>query len=78
MLGAKLKAKGIDGFNYFASTDQTLNISFYPLLWQAGGDVFSKDGKSAAFNQQPGVDALTFLASFAPEVPPADGDTVEA
>lgn len=60
-LGTKLKAKGIDGFNYFASTDQTLNISFYPLLWQAGGEVFSKDGKSAAFNQQPGVDALTFL-----------------
>lgn len=60
-LGAKLKTKGIDGFNYFASTDQTLNVSFYPLLWQAGGEVFSKDGKSATFNQQPGVDALTFL-----------------
>ena len=60
-LGPKLKAKGIDSFNYLASPDMTLNMSLYPLLWQAGGQVFSADGKTVAFNQQPGVDALTFL-----------------
>lgn len=60
-LGPKLKPKGIDSFNYYASTDYTLNVSFYPLLWQAGGDIVSADRKSSTFNQTPGLEALQFL-----------------
>lgn len=37
-----------------------MNQTFYPLLWQAGGDVFSPDGKSVTFNSDAGKKALTF------------------
>ncbi|GAA3108135.1 multiple sugar transport system substrate-binding protein [Kribbella aluminosa] len=60
-LAPRFKAKGIDATNYFASPDATLNESFYPLLWQAGGDTFSPDGKSVAFDTEAGVKALEFL-----------------
>jgi len=55
------KAKGFDVATYFGDVKNTLNTSFYPLLWQAGGDVFSADGKSVAFNSDAGRKALTFL-----------------
>ncbi|HEY0698139.1 MAG TPA: sugar ABC transporter substrate-binding protein [Micromonospora sp.] len=57
----KFKAKGFDVTNYYADPNATLNQSFYPLLWQAGGNVFSPDGKSVAFDGPEGVKALTFL-----------------
>jgi multiple sugar transport system substrate-binding protein len=60
----KLKAAGVATLDYSASPSATLNLNFYPLLWQAGGSVFSEDGKKAAFNQAPGVEALTFLTSL--------------
>ncbi|MFF9594587.1 extracellular solute-binding protein, partial [Streptomyces sp. NPDC014646] len=60
-LGPKLKAKGYYATSYGGDTQQTLNMTFYPLLWQAGGDVFSKDGKSVTFNDAAGVKALTYL-----------------
>ncbi|MFE0592040.1 ABC transporter substrate-binding protein [Micromonospora echinospora] len=60
-LAPTLKAKGFDVTNYYADPSATLNQSFYPLLWQAGGDVFSADGKSVAFDGPEGVKALTFL-----------------
>ncbi|NUT24307.1 MAG: sugar ABC transporter substrate-binding protein [Hamadaea sp.] len=55
------KAKGYDMISYDGDLKTTLNVTFYPLLWQAGGDVFAADGKSVAFDQAPGVQALTFL-----------------
>jgi multiple sugar transport system substrate-binding protein len=60
----KLKAAGFSTLDYSASPEATLNLNFYPLLWQAGGTVFAADGKSVAFNQAPGVEALTFLKTL--------------
>ncbi|TDD28898.1 sugar ABC transporter substrate-binding protein [Kribbella turkmenica] len=60
----KIKAAGFSTLDYSASPEATLNLNFYPLLWQAGGKVFSDDGKSVAFNQAPGLEALTFLKSL--------------
>ncbi|GAA1601080.1 sugar ABC transporter substrate-binding protein [Kribbella hippodromi] len=57
----KVKAAGFSMLDYAASPEATLNLSFYPLLWQAGGKVFADDGKSVTFNQAPGLEALTFL-----------------
>jgi len=55
------KAKGYDMTAYFGDVKNSLNTSFYPLLWQAGGDVFSSDGKSVAFDGDGGKKALGFL-----------------
>jgi multiple sugar transport system substrate-binding protein len=59
-MAPKFKAAGYDVANYNADVKQSLNITFYPLLWQAGGDVFTADGKSVAFDGPAGVKALTF------------------
>ncbi|WP_405678075.1 ABC transporter substrate-binding protein [Streptomyces sp. NBC_01511] len=60
----KLKADGLATLDYSASNEATLNLNFYPLLWQAGGKIFSEDGKSVAFNDDKGVEALTFLTDL--------------
>ncbi len=60
-MAPKFKAKGYDITTYNGDTTATLNVTYYPLLWEAGGDVFSKDGKSVAFNSPAGVKALNFL-----------------
>ncbi|MGW8889610.1 ABC transporter substrate-binding protein [Streptomyces sp. NPDC055749] len=60
-LAPKLKEKGFYATSHNGDTLQTLNMTFYPLLWQAGGDVFSEDGKKVAFNDAAGVKALTYL-----------------
>jgi len=60
----KIKAAGFSTLDYSASPEATLNLNFYPLLWQAGGNVFADDGKSVAFNQAPGLEALTFLKTL--------------
>lgn len=60
----KLKAAGFQTLDYSASPEATLNLNFYPLLWQAGGKVFADDGKSVTFNQEPGLKALTFLKTL--------------
>ncbi|NED95660.1 sugar ABC transporter substrate-binding protein [Phytoactinopolyspora alkaliphila] len=46
---------------YSGDVSQTLNLTFYPLLWQAGGDVFNEDGTDVTFNSDAGVEALTLL-----------------
>lgn len=61
----KLKAAGYYATEYDAAPDQTLNETFYPLLWQAGGQVLTPDGKHAAFNSAAGLSALTFLQQLA-------------
>ena len=60
----KLKRAGVATLDYSASPETSLNLSFYPLLWQAGGTVFAEDGTKVAFNQAPGVEALTFLKTL--------------
>ena len=60
----KLKQAGATTLDYSASNEASLNMSFYPLLWQAGGKVFDDSGKKAAFNSTEGVEALTFLTDL--------------
>ncbi|MGW7680853.1 extracellular solute-binding protein [Kribbella sp. NPDC054772] len=59
-----LAKKGIAVTDYAGSTEQTLNLTFYPLLWQAGGRIFSPDGKDIAFDSEQGVAALKFLVDL--------------
>jgi multiple sugar transport system substrate-binding protein len=57
----KLAAQGATTLSYNGAPEETLNLTFYPFLWQNEGSVFSKDGKSVAFNQPAGVEALQFI-----------------
>lgn len=59
-----LAKKGIAVMDYAGSTEQTLNLSFFPLLWQAGGTVFTEDAKNVAFDSPKGVAALQFLVDL--------------
>ncbi|MFC9465558.1 extracellular solute-binding protein [Streptomyces coelicoflavus] len=59
-----LAKKGIAVMDYAGSAEQTLNLSYYPLLWQAGGTVFTEDGKDVAFDSPAGVSALQFLVDL--------------
>lgn len=64
-LAPTFKQHNIYALSYYASPDQTLNMSFYPLLWQAGGTVFNKDGTKVAFNSKAGVEALQYMTDMA-------------
>lgn len=57
----KLAAQGAATLFYAGDPNESLNLTFYPFLWQNGGQVFSADGKSVAFNEPAGVEALQFL-----------------
>ena len=57
----RLAAQGIALLDYAGGTQMTLNQSFYPLLWEAGGSVFNADGTSITINDDAGVSALQFL-----------------
>ena len=48
------------GLGYVMGSD-SLNATFWPLLWQAGGNVLTPDGKHATFAGPEGLEALTFL-----------------
>jgi multiple sugar transport system substrate-binding protein len=56
-----LAANGVAVMDYSGSPEMTLNLSFYPLLWQAGGSVFTEDGSDVAFDGPEGLAALQFL-----------------
>ncbi len=56
-----LAKNGVAVMDYSGSPNMTLNLSFYPLLWQAGGSVFTEDGTDIAFDSPEGVAALQFL-----------------
>jgi multiple sugar transport system substrate-binding protein len=60
----KLAAHGIPILDYSGSTEASLNLTFYPLLWQAGGSVFTTDGTKSAFASAEGVSALRFLVDL--------------
>ncbi|MFS0894272.1 extracellular solute-binding protein [Microbacterium sp. 179-I 3D3 NHS] len=55
---------GIAVMDYLGTPEQTLNLSFYPFLWQAGGTVFADDGTTVAFDSKAGVEALEFLVDL--------------
>lgn len=49
---------------YDGSLEQTLNLSYFPLLWQAGGEVLNEDQTAAGFNSEAGIEALTFIKTL--------------
>lgn len=60
----KLAEKNVKLMDYAGSPNATLNMTYYPFLWQAGGSVFSEDGKKVAFNSPEGKAALQFLVDL--------------
>ncbi|MFA5918195.1 MAG: extracellular solute-binding protein, partial [Candidatus Nanopelagicaceae bacterium] len=58
---AQLKAKLPEGT--YADFQPTQFWEFYKVLGQAGGKFLSADKKTALFNKQPGISALTWLVS---------------
>lgn len=38
-----------------------MNSSFFPLLWQAGGDIFNEDSTATAFNSDAGIAAANVI-----------------
>lgn len=63
-LGRTVKSKGYYATEYIAAPEQTLNLTYYPLLWQAGGEILDKSGAKAAFNSAAGLTALKFVKSL--------------
>lgn len=53
------------GYGFSVSGQEDTTWQFWPHLWQNGGAILSDDGKTATFNSQAGVDALTFLRDMA-------------
>ncbi|WP_084620704.1 ABC transporter substrate-binding protein [Agromyces italicus] len=41
-----------------------LNSSFFPLLWQAGGQILTDDGSKTAFNSEAGIAAANYLMTL--------------
>jgi multiple sugar transport system substrate-binding protein len=60
----KLRRRGVAVLDYSASDHASLNLNFYPLLWQAGGRVFTEGGDQVAFNSPEGLEALSFLVGL--------------
>jgi multiple sugar transport system substrate-binding protein len=53
------------GWAYVNDASEDTVWRFEALLWQAGGDILSADGKHAAFDSPAGVQALTLLQQMA-------------
>lgn len=51
------------GWGYSAAS-ATLNTTFYPFLYQAGGRPLSEDGSEPTFNSEAGVEALSFIVEL--------------
>lgn len=62
-LGPKFKAKGKYVTEVIASNEATLNTTFYPWVWQAGGAPFDENGK-AQIDSPAMVEAAAFLAEL--------------
>lgn len=63
-LAPQFKEKGFYVTTYPASPENTLNMTFYPLLWQAGGTVVSKDAGTVAFDSKAGTEALGLITDL--------------
>jgi multiple sugar transport system substrate-binding protein len=53
------------GYAYSVSGSEETTWQFWPHLWQNGGEILSPEDRSAAFDSEAGVDALTFLRDMA-------------
>lgn len=63
-LGPVLQEQDLYLMRYNATQRGALNLTFYPYLWQAGGQIFADDGQSVAFDSEAGVAALSFLVDL--------------
>jgi multiple sugar transport system substrate-binding protein len=63
-LGPKFKAKGKYVTHIIGSTEATLNQTFYPWVWQAGGAPFDEAGKST-IDSPAMAEAAKFLGDLA-------------
>lgn len=63
-LGPKFKAKGKYVTHVVASTEATLNLTFYPWVWQAGGAPFDDSGKGT-IDSPAMTEAATFVGDLA-------------
>jgi multiple sugar transport system substrate-binding protein len=52
------------GLVFPADASETMVWQYIAMLWAAGGDILTSDGKEVAFNQPPGVRALQTLADI--------------
>ncbi|MGW7285192.1 ABC transporter substrate-binding protein [Streptomyces sp. NPDC054847] len=66
-MAPKVKKAGYVPTDYVAALTLTLNHSYYPYLWQAGGEVLNEDGTKAAFNSPEGLAALQFIKKMVDE-----------
>lgn len=62
--GPAIKESGNFLTSYAGSLESSLNLSYFPLLWQAGGEVVNEDGTAAAFNSPEGLEALNFVKTL--------------
>jgi multiple sugar transport system substrate-binding protein len=62
-MAPKLKAKGLYATTIDATNAAPLNTTFYPWVWQAGGDVFDESGK-LTLKSRASEEALTFLTEL--------------
>ncbi len=62
-LGPTFKAKGFYTTTIDASNAAALNTTYYPWVWQAGGDVFDKSGKLTV-DSEPAREALSYLTEL--------------
>ena len=60
-----IPAKKQFGWAYVNDASEDTVWRFWALLWQAGGDILTPDGKRAAFDSPAGVKALTLLQQMA-------------
>jgi multiple sugar transport system substrate-binding protein len=76
-MAPKLKAKGLYATTIDATNAAALNTTFYPWVWQAGGDVFDKSGK-LTLKSSASEEALTFLTDLVDKgyAPKAEATTV--
>lgn len=49
----------------YAAADGSLNHTYYPFLWTAGGTVLNEDQTKSAFNSEAGVTSLSLLRDLA-------------
>ena len=59
------RSKKQSGWAYVNDGSEDTVWRYEALLWQAGGNILTPDGKHAAFNSSAGVKALTFLQRMA-------------
>lgn len=62
-----IKNAGYFVTQYSGHLEETMLHSYYPYLWQAGGEVLSEDQSSAAFNSAEGVTALERIKALVDE-----------